>query len=140
MECERMCGFTRRTRVRRLDRAFNGRVPYRLAPGPLLLMERPTFNATAALQFVVNGTAGSSDADATRDAIESGLREAGRPGTVRFATASELARVARESAAKALAYGSAVISVGGDGTTNTVAQAAHAAGCPMGVLPRGTFN
>jgi diacylglycerol kinase family enzyme len=103
-------------------------------------MERPRFNATAALQFVVNGKAGSSDADATRDAIESGLREAGRTGIVRFAAHGELARVAREGAAKALADGSAVVAVGGDGTINTVAQAAHPAGCAMGVLPEGTFN
>jgi diacylglycerol kinase family enzyme len=32
------------------------------------------------------------------------------------------------------------VAVGGDGTLNTVAQAAHAAGCPMGVVPQGTFN
>lgn len=104
------------------------------------LMERPRFNAAAALQFVVNGKAGSSDADATGDAIESGLREAGRIGDVRFATPGDLARVAREGAAKALADKSAVVAVGGDGTINTVAQAAHAAGCAMGVLPEGTFN
>ena len=103
-------------------------------------MERPRFNAAAALQFVVNGKAGSSDADAMRDAIESGLREAGRTGIVGFAAPGELARVAREGAAKALADGSAVVAVGGDGTINTVAQAAHAVGCAMGVLPEGTFN
>lgn len=103
-------------------------------------MECPPFNAAAALQFVVNGKAGSSDADATRDAIESGLREAGRTGTVRFAAPGELAQVARDAAAQALADGSAVVAVGGDGTINTVAQAAHAAGCAMGVLPEGTFN
>ena len=39
-----------------------------------------------------------------------------------------------------MADGSAVVAVGGDGTINTVAQAAHAAGCAMGVLPEGTFN
>ena len=33
-----------------------------------------------------------------------------------------------------------MVAVGGDGTLNTVAQAAHAAGCPMGVIPYGTFN
>ena len=103
-------------------------------------MKRPSFNDAAALQFVVNGKAGSSDADATHDAIESGLREAGRTGIVRFAAQGELARVAREGAAKALADGSAVVAVGGDGTINTVAQAAHPAGCAMGVLPQGTFN
>ena len=100
----------------------------------------PPFDAAAALTFVVNGKAGSSDADAKRDAIESGLREAGRIGNVRFAAPGELARVAREGAAKALADDSAVVAVGGDGTINTVAQAAHAAGCAMGVLPEGTFN
>src|SRR5688572_15103599 len=103
-------------------------------------MERPSFNAAAALQFVVNGEAGSSDADAKRDAIESGLRQAGRTGIVRFAAQGELTRVARESAAKATTDGSALIAVGGDGTINTAAQAVHAAGCAMGVLPEGTFN
>lgn len=103
-------------------------------------MERSRFNAAAALQFVLNGKAGSSDADAMRDAIESGLREAGRTGDVRFAAPGELARVAREAAAKAVADDSAVVAVGGDGTVNTVAQAAHAAGCAIGVLPEGTFN
>ena len=92
------------------------------------------------LQFVVNGEAGSSDADAMRDVIESGLRETGRAGVVRFAAQGELGRVAREGAAKAVADNSAVVAVGGDGTINTVAQAAHAAGCAMGVLPEGTFN
>ena len=33
-----------------------------------------------------------------------------------------------------------MVAVGGDGTLNTVAQAAHAAGCAMGVVPQGTFN
>src|ERR671917_315047 len=103
-------------------------------------MQPPLFDAAAALQFVVNGSAGSSDTEATRDVIESGLREAGRAGAVLFAAPGELARVARDGAAEALADGSAVVAVGGDGTINTVAQAAHAAGCAMGVLPEGTFN
>jgi diacylglycerol kinase family enzyme len=33
-----------------------------------------------------------------------------------------------------------VVAVGGDGTLNTVAHAAHASGCAMGVVPQGTFN
>jgi diacylglycerol kinase family enzyme len=102
--------------------------------------DRPSFDAAAALQFVVNGRAGSSDADAMRDAIESGLRQAGRTGNVRFAEPGELARLSGEGAKKALADNSAVVAVGGDGTINTVAQAAHAAGCAMGVIPQGTFN
>jgi diacylglycerol kinase family enzyme len=43
-------------------------------------------------------------------------------------------------AAAARAAGSAVVAVGGDGTINTVAQAAHGEGCAMGVMPQGTFN
>lgn len=103
-------------------------------------MNRPLFNPAAPLQFVCNGQAGHGDAETTREAIEAGLREAGRPGTVLFATPGELARVAREAAGRACAEGSAVVAVGGDGTINTVAQAAHAAGCTLGVIPRGTFN
>jgi diacylglycerol kinase family enzyme len=103
-------------------------------------MERPLFKPAAALQFVVNGQSGHGDAEATREAIEAGLREAGRAGTVLFAAPGELARVAREASVRARADGSAVVAVGGDGTINTVAQAAHAAGCAMGVIPRGTFN
>ncbi len=103
-------------------------------------MQRPLFQPAAALQFVLNGQAGHGDADATREAIEAGLREAGRAGTVVFAAPGQLARVAREAAARARAEGSAVVAMGGDGTINTVAQAAHAAGCTLGVIPRGTFN
>ena len=103
-------------------------------------MECPAFDGAAPLRFVLNGKAGSSDSDATRELIESGLRDAGRTGTVLFAAPGELVRVAREAAAKALADDSAVVAVGGDGTINTVAQAAHAAGCAMGVIPEGTFN
>ena len=103
-------------------------------------MQRPLFRPAAALQFVVNGQAGHGDAEATREVIEAGLREAGRNGAVVFAAPGELARVAFDAATRARADGSAVVAVGGDGTINTVAQAAHAAGCTMGVIPRGTFN
>jgi len=44
------------------------------------------------------------------------------------------------AAVQAKATRSAVIAVGGDGTINAVAQAAHAEGCAMGVVPQGTFN
>jgi diacylglycerol kinase family enzyme len=48
--------------------------------------------------------------------------------------------LAHRAATKAIATRTAVVAVGGDGTLNTVAQAAHAAGCVMGVVPQGTFN
>lgn len=103
-------------------------------------MDRPRFDTEGELQFVVNGKSGSSDSDLTCQKIESELRDAGREGTVHFAAPGELAHVAREAAAKALAVDAAVVAVGGDGTINTVAQEAHAAGCTMGVIPEGTFN
>ncbi|WP_310568918.1 diacylglycerol kinase family protein [Gemmatimonas sp.] len=103
-------------------------------------LPRPAFDASAPLQFVINGKAGSSDSDATHEAITSELRSAGRTGRVWFAGHGELERVSRDAAAQARSEDSAVVAVGGDGTINTVAQVAHATGCTMGVIPEGTFN
>lgn len=94
----------------------------------------------SALQFVINAAAGSSAADAKRAAIESALQAGGRPGDLHFCRPDELVAAAQQAARKALASRTAVVAVGGDGTMNTVAQAAHAAGCAMGVVPQGTFN
>lgn len=103
-------------------------------------LQRPSFNASAPLQFVINGKAGSSDTDATHESIQAELEAAGRTGRVWFAGPGELERVARDAAAQAQSDDSAVVAVGGDGTINTVAQVAHATGCTMGVIPEGTFN
>jgi diacylglycerol kinase family enzyme len=94
----------------------------------------------APIQFVINAAAGSSDAAARRQVIESVLQSQGRRGALHFCGPGELARAAQASAERALSTRTAVVAVGGDGTLNTVAQAAHAAGCPMGVVPQGTFN
>jgi diacylglycerol kinase family enzyme len=100
----------------------------------------PDIDLASTLQFVINATAGSSEAQAKRDVIAAALRSGGRRGDLLFCTPAELAGVAHQAAAKALAHRTAVVAVGGDGTLNTVAQAAHAAGCAMGVVPQGTFN
>ena len=100
----------------------------------------PELDPAAPLKFVINAAAGSSDADTKRKAIESVLQAEGRRGNLHFCRPSDLARVARESASRAVSERTAVVAVGGDGTLNTVAQAAHAAGCAMGVVPQGTFN
>ena len=100
----------------------------------------PDIDLASTLQFVINATAGSSEAQAKRDVIAAALRAGGRRGELLFCTPAELAGVAHQAAAKALADRTAVVAVGGDGTLNTVAQAAHAAGCAMGVVPQGTFN
>ena len=47
---------------------------------------------------------------------------------------------AAAAAQRAVACGGIIVAAGGDGTINTVAQAALEAGCPIGVIARGTFN
>jgi len=102
--------------------------------------QRPAFDVAAPLQFVLNGKAGNSDTDATQEAIRSALDAAGRTGRIWLAGPGELERVARDATAQAQREHCAVVAVGGDGTINTVAQLAHTTGCPMGVIPEGTFN
>jgi len=103
-------------------------------------MPVPRLDPASALLFVINAAAGASDIDAKRAVIEAALAARGRTGELLICRPAELARVAAEAAAAAVARGTAVIAVGGDGSLNTVAQAAHAAGCAMGVIPYGTFN
>jgi diacylglycerol kinase family enzyme len=100
----------------------------------------PRIDPSAPLQFVINAAAGSSDATTKREVIEAALQAQGRRGDLHFCGPAELARVARESAEGAWSAHTAVVAVGGDGTLNTVAQAAHTVGCAMGVVPQGTFN
>jgi len=100
----------------------------------------PHVDPAAALLFVINTGAGAFDVDAKRAVIEATLAACGRTGELLTCPPAELQRVAAEAAAAAVARGTAVIAVGGDGSLNTVAQAAHAAGCAMGVIPYGTFN
>ena len=92
------------------------------------------------LLFIINAASGSNNPDTTRHVIEEALRSAGRTGEFLCARPEELARVATQVAVTAIAQRTAVVAVGGDGTINSVAQAAHAEGCAMGVLPQGTFN
>jgi diacylglycerol kinase family enzyme len=104
------------------------------------MADAPELDPSAPIQFVINAAAGSSAADTKREVIESVLRAEGRRGHLHFCAPVQLAAIARESAQQALSTRAAVVAVGGDGTLNTVAQAAHAAGCAMGVVPQGTFN
>jgi diacylglycerol kinase family enzyme len=94
----------------------------------------------SALLFVINRASGAFDVDAKRAVIESALAAHQRKGELIICAPTELPQVAALAAAKAVAQRTAVVAVGGDGSLNSVAQAAHAAGCPMGVIPYGTFN
>ncbi len=100
----------------------------------------PPIDCRAPIQFVINAASGSSDGPSTPEVIESVLREENRRGELHACSPADLPRVAREAARRARSLRTAVVAVGGDGTLNAVAQAAHAAGCAMGVVPRGTFN
>ena len=100
----------------------------------------PEIDPASALLFVINGASGHHDANAVGATIEAGLQAAGRTGEMLFAQPDELPQLSRRAAATAKARRSAVVAVGGDGSINAVAQAAHAETCPMGVLPMGTFN
>ncbi|OYT99211.1 MAG: diacylglycerol kinase [Burkholderiales bacterium PBB1] len=100
----------------------------------------PEIDSASPLQFIVNASAGSSGAEATREVVEAALQAGGRQGELLFCHPAELSRISNQAATRAVATRTAVVAVGGDGTLNTVAQAAHAAGCAMGVVPRGTFN
>jgi diacylglycerol kinase family enzyme len=100
----------------------------------------PEIDPAVPIQFLINAAAGSSAADMKRETIESVLQAEARRGDLRFCSPAELAGAARAAAERALSTRTAVVAVGGDGTLNTVAQAAHAVGCAMGVVPQGTFN
>lgn len=104
------------------------------------MAQRPEVDPASPLLFVINASAGASDMATKREAIEATLRSGERRGELLFCPPSDLPRVAQEAAARARATKTAVVAVGGDGTLNTVAQAAHREGCAMGVVPQGTFN
>jgi diacylglycerol kinase family enzyme len=101
----------------------------------------PPLAPDAPLFVVLNAGSGPADAQATHELIGHTLDEAGRPHRIeRVDKGGDIAAAAQRAVAQAAAQGGAVVAAGGDGTINAVAQAAHDAGCPMGVLPQGTFN
>ncbi len=100
----------------------------------------PELNQKSPIYFVINASAGSRDAQLQQQVIEDALSVAGRTGELIFSQPEDLARNARTYALKAAQMHSAIVAMGGDGTINTVAQAAHTQGCAMGVIAQGTFN
>ncbi len=106
-------------------------------PPPIHPMSDPTLP----LFIVMNAGSGSTAADDRRAVLESVLDEAGRAHeTVVVADPSTLPAEARRAVARARAAGGAVVAAGGDGTINAVAQQVLGSGCPLGILPQGTFN
>ena len=90
---------------------------------------------------VANPCSGEHDAREIRELLSAVFDEAGRAVEfVPVAGPDELAAACTQAAARAAENGGVLVAVGGDGTVNTVAQAALAQGCPLGVIPQGTFN
>lgn len=108
--------------------------------GQLPTCSSPTLDRAAALIFVINTASGAFDVEGKRALIERTLTARGRRGEIRVCGPAELPQVAATAAADARSRHSAVIAVGGDGSLNAVAQAAQPVGCPIGVIPYGTFN
>lgn len=103
---------------------------------PMTLTHRPP-----ALAFVVNPGSGQLQGHQRLQAIAERMAADGRPFHLwPLGGERPVATVVDEAVDWAVARGGAVVAAGGDGTLNAVAQRAVAAGCPMGVLPQGTFN
>lgn len=99
-------------------------------------------SATGLPLFVVlNSRSGSDDAQAERTTIHDALQRSGRRHEVLLCDElGALGTTVQRAVQLARQHRGAVVAAGGDGTINAVAQAALAAGCPMGVIPQGTFN
>ncbi len=103
-------------------------------------IQPPELDRTIPWLVIANAKSGHNDPAQTRATIEAALAADGRGCDYLATEPQQLAQVAREAAERARARKTALIGVGGDGTINTVAQAAHQAGCAMGFVPQGTFN
>jgi diacylglycerol kinase family enzyme len=93
------------------------------------------------LFVLVNPGSGEHDLGQTRETLERVFAQAGR--RYRFVPidgTADLSRASDAAAMEAARCAGVLVAVGGDGTINTVAQAAWRQGCALGVLPQGTFN
>ncbi|WBY02281.1 diacylglycerol kinase family protein [Ramlibacter tataouinensis] len=105
------------------------------APGPEAAGSQPE------LFILVNPGSGGHGPGDVRATLEAVFGAAGRRFRfVGLASPADLPHASEAAAEQARACGGALVAVGGDGTLNTVAQAAWRHECPLGVLPQGTFN
>ncbi|MFA5631129.1 MAG: diacylglycerol kinase family protein [Porticoccaceae bacterium] len=104
-------------------------------------MQYPRYQIGNPLFFILNAGSGHADKTAVRETLEQMMEGAGRNHHLCLVeSASTLTGVARDAVARALSCDGAVVVLGGDGTLNAVADVALAQGCPVGLLPTGTFN
>lgn len=93
------------------------------------------------LFVLANPGSGASDAEATRQLLSQVFDDAGRRAEfIDVGDPAGLAERCKEAGQQAAREGGVLVAVGGDGTINAVAQAALAHGCPLGIVPQGTFN
>lgn len=98
-------------------------------------------SATAPLFVILNVGSGHGNAREVHDIIGRHLADAGREHRIHVVDdPAKLRDIAREWVGEACARQGVIVVVGGDGTLNTVAGEALRRGCPLGVLPQGTFN
>ncbi len=97
--------------------------------------------STAPLYFLLNAASGSHHAEETCAAIEQAM--AGSKRSFRLITLEPQGDTGvriKAAVEEACAAGAIVVAAGGDGTISGVAQELLNTGCPLGVLPEGTFN
>lgn len=93
------------------------------------------------LFIVFNGGSGHRDAAEEMQTISRVLHEGGREFEFLQCEGSEpIDALARRAVDHAKAQRGVVVAAGGDGTINAVANAVLGSGCPLGVIPQGTFN
>ena len=111
------------------------------APGSAAPRAPAEIAADAPLFIVLNPGAGAGDSDAACEQITQVLAAAGRVHRLwRAGPRQRVDQLAAQAVMEAQRQRGIVVAAGGDGTLNAVARAAHAAGCPFGVIPQGTFN
>jgi diacylglycerol kinase family enzyme len=97
-------------------------------------------SAQQSLIVVMNARSGKRDTSRAK-LITGILEDARREHQMVMVTQSKRLVESAEAAARIAARtGGSVVAAGGDGTINCVVQAALAHGCPMGLIPLGTFN
>ncbi len=113
-------------------------------PAPPTSSQSVEFEAAelaAAPWFVVhNQTSGKEEMPTKRQVLEAALQEAGR--RYQFITVEDdgFIAAAERAAQLAAAQRGVLVAAGGDGTIHCAAQAALRHGCPLALIPQGTFN
>ena len=102
---------------------------------------RPAAASPPPLWIVINAGSGEHDAQQTQEVLAGVFHAAGHATDfVRLGDPARLAQACEEAAMVAKAHGGILVAAGGDGTVNTAAAAALRNACPLGVIPKGTFN